>query len=66
LEASAKLVAWLCDKYNIPRQRAMGIRSMRPATKGIVLHREISGRGGHHDPGPYFPWDRYIQMVKNA
>jgi len=67
LESSAKLVSWLSDKYNIPKERATVVNS-KAKSRGIVSHSEISGHGkrAHKDPGDGFPWERYIQMVKDA
>jgi len=62
INASAKLVAKLCRKYNIPINR-----------KYIFGHNEVGkgtvpgaprGRGGHSDPGPYWDWDAYMSLVK--
>lgn len=52
LHESAKLVAYLCKKHGIPinRDRIRG-------------HKEFSGQS-HVDPGPYWPWDKYINLVK--
>ena len=80
LKSSAKLFAWLCDKYGIPRARATGWHGRgKGGTKGISGHVEVSGynttgyyyskggsKEGHHDPGPEFPWDKYIKMVQDA
>jgi hypothetical protein len=52
---AARLTAGLARKYGIPIDR-----------EHIKGHVEVSGPGGHTDPGPHFPWDRFIKMVKAA
>jgi N-acetyl-anhydromuramyl-L-alanine amidase AmpD len=62
LEASAKLAAALCTKYNIPADRAH-----------IIGHAEVPDPGDPHlfggvdhhtDPGPGWPWQRYITRIR--
>jgi len=55
LERAASLVAALAKKYGIPIDR-----------EHIVGHVEVSGPGGHYDPGPHFPWPEFMRMVKKA
>ncbi|GAC42999.1 negative regulator [Paenibacillus popilliae ATCC 14706] len=56
--ASAKLVRYLAEKYNIPLDRAH-----------IFGHEEIPGvnqsrqTGMHWDPGPFWDWDHYMELV---
>ncbi len=61
-EASAKLVAWLCDHYKIPIDR-----------KHIIGHAEVpdpnhpgqfGGINHHTDPGKLWDWNRYLALVK--
>ena len=60
--SSAKLSAYLCEKYEIPIDR-----------NHIIGHYEVpgcsSGQGGgsscHTDPGPYWDWSKYIDYVKS-
>ncbi len=54
LDSSAQLTAWLVTQYDIPIDR-----------DHIVGHGEIqpAGCAGRDDPGVYFPWDDYLQMV---
>ncbi|MBI4618528.1 MAG: amidase [Planctomycetes bacterium] len=54
LRKSAALTRFLCDKYRIPIDR-----------RHIISHKQVPG-STHTDPGPYFPWRRYIRMVKQA
>ncbi|MDP9437269.1 MAG: N-acetylmuramoyl-L-alanine amidase [Actinomycetota bacterium] len=59
--SSAKLSAYLCKKYAIPIDR-----------QHIIGHNEVPGCSGgsgggvgcHTDPGPYWDWGRYTDLVK--
>ncbi len=56
LRASARLAAWLCDRYGLPLDRAH-----------IVGHCEADPTTSHKDcPNSIWPWDRYLQMVAEA
>jgi hypothetical protein len=59
--SSARLSAYLCGRYNIPIDR-----------RHIIGHNEVpgcSGPGGgidcHTDPGRYWNWDKYMQLIKH-
>ncbi|MFJ4572626.1 peptidoglycan-binding protein [Streptomyces sp. NPDC088846] len=49
--SSAALTGYLCDRYGIPKDRAH-----------IIGHSEAPGNN-HTDPGPYWDWARYMQLV---
>lgn len=57
-QTSAELVAYLADKYDIPLDRAH-----------IIGHDQIPGilpgstRSVHWDPGPYWDWDHYFELL---
>lgn len=53
LQASIRLIAWLCWKYNIPVDRVH-----------IAGHYEIDAVNRPYCPGPLFPFDRIITEVK--
>ena len=55
LKRAASLVAALAKKYGIPIDR-----------KHIVGHVEVSGPGGHYDPGKHWPWDHFMALVKRS
>lgn len=66
LELSAQLVAQKCEEYHIPVVwlRAADLRAGR---RGITGHAQVSDafhRSDHHDPGPNFPIERYLALVK--
>jgi len=67
LKLSARLVAKLCLRFSIPVQR-LSVGELRAGGRGICGHIDctnaFSNGRGHTDPGPNFPWDEYIAMVK--
>jgi 20S proteasome alpha/beta subunit len=52
--SSARLTAYLCQKYSIPIDR-----------DHIIGHGEVPYPNTHTDPGPYWDWDRYMGLVKS-
>ncbi|GGS69820.1 amidase [Planobispora rosea] len=56
--ASAKLVRHLAWKYGVPLDRAhvVGHDNVPGTTRATV-------RGMHTDPGPYWDWERYFQLL---
>jgi len=53
--SSAKLSAYLADKYGIPKERGF-----------IVGHGEAPDCSDHTDPGPGWNWAHYIDLVKTG
>jgi N-acetyl-anhydromuramyl-L-alanine amidase AmpD len=53
-EASARLTARICARYDIPIDR-----------EHIIGHVEVPGTD-HTDPGPHWNWDRYMRLVRQA
>jgi hypothetical protein len=51
-EASAGLVAWLCDTYGIPIERSH-----------ILGHAEADPKTTHACPGKIWDWDHYMELV---
>jgi N-acetyl-anhydromuramyl-L-alanine amidase AmpD len=61
---SAQLTARICRRWNIPidREHIIGHNEVPdPNHPG-----ELGGRNHHADPGPYWDWDHYMQLVKEA
>ena len=59
-QSSARLAAYLCKKYKIPIDR-----------QHIIGHNEVpgcpgpgGGSGCHTDPGRYWNWTKYINLIK--
>jgi N-acetyl-anhydromuramyl-L-alanine amidase AmpD len=66
LVQAAALVADLCEQHKIPIVR-IGVDELRSGAAGICGHVDVSrafGKSTHWDPGPNFPWDRFIDMVR--
>ncbi|MFJ4276464.1 N-acetylmuramoyl-L-alanine amidase [Streptomyces massasporeus] len=53
-ERSARLTAAICERYDIPKNRAH-----------IIGHDEVPG-SDHTDPGRHWDWKRYLRLVKSA
>ncbi|MFZ3473012.1 N-acetylmuramoyl-L-alanine amidase [Streptomyces sp. 4.24] len=53
-EASARLAADICRRYDIPADR-----------KHILGHSEVPG-ADHTDPGRHWDWNRYVRLVGDA
>jgi len=54
LRISAQCAAVLCHKFGIP-----------PDREHIIGHNEVPG-ATHTDPGPHWPWDKYMALVTEA
>lgn len=66
LRHSAKHAAEWCVKYDIPR-RWVGPWGLKLRRKGFTTHADASkafGGSGHTDPGPHFPKDFYMGLVR--
>lgn len=55
---SAKLVAYLLDKYNIP------LDHNHIMSHGTVPAATLKTTPNHVDPGPYWSWDDYFKQIK--
>jgi len=70
LHRSAKLSAWLCQRFGIPA-RFVTADLLRRGVPGITTHAECTRawpeKGGTHlDPGPFFPIREYVDFVSEA
>jgi N-acetyl-anhydromuramyl-L-alanine amidase AmpD len=69
LERSAWLAKKLCRKYGIPILR-LSPEALLTKQRGFAGHADVTlafSKGkGHTDPGPYFPWSEYLEMVESA
>lgn len=66
LQRAAFKTAHRCFIYGIP-VRQVGWLGLRLGRKGITSHNAVSlawHQSDHHDPGPGFPWDYFIGLVK--
>lgn len=71
LKQAANIAAYWCVKYQIPVRRANINQTVDGKSKGIIGHVDATKafphlKGDHTDPGKNFPWDIFLQMVKEA
>jgi hypothetical protein len=67
LRLSAEHAARWCWQYGIPR-RWVGPLGLKLRRRGLTTHADASRAftpGGHTDPGPGFPRDHYLQLVRH-
>ncbi|MST50564.1 N-acetylmuramoyl-L-alanine amidase [Mobiluncus porci] len=66
LDLTARLVAEICDRWNIPI-RHLSNGQLGAGWAGIIGHNQASDvyrKSDHWDPGPNFPWDEFIQKIQ--
>ena len=68
LERAARLTAEVCARHTIPirRLRAAGLTAAR---RGSTGHADVSAafrKSDHWDPGPDFPWGRFLGLVRGG
>lgn len=67
LKQAAKVAAGWVKKYGIPIKHLTPAQ-VRAGQKGFCAHVDVTkaypGTGSHTDPGPGFPWDRFLALVK--
>ncbi len=71
-QASSRLVAYLCEKYNIPKDRYHIIGHDEKRTTAWVNWVTSTGQGfdpqcnTHTDPGQYWNWTQFMNMITIA
>lgn len=68
LEQAAQWVAKKCVQYGIPAVRLTPAQLHDPNAKGVFGHCDVTAAGfpnanGHTDPGPNFPWAKFLARV---
>lgn len=61
---SARLVAYLCTKYDIRIQHDHTQPPRRDTVSRIAGHDQMEGND-HQDPGPDFPWRAYMRRIQH-
>ncbi len=67
LGQAAKVAADWAKAYGIP-VRHLSVAQLRAGEKGFVGHVDVSAaynRSDHTDPGPGFPWDYFLGLVRD-
>jgi N-acetyl-anhydromuramyl-L-alanine amidase AmpD len=67
LQRAAKQCAKDAKKWNIP-VRHVTVSQLKDGEKGFCSHHDITlafRQSTHTDPGPNFPWTRFLTMVQN-
>ena len=65
VERAAVLCRHLCDKYNVPK-RKLSASDLKAGKRGVCGHVDVTDawhQSDHDDPGPWFPWDRFMAVV---
>lgn len=68
LALAADAVAQYCLKYHVPPIK-LNNQQLRDGSLGIVGHDQVSKvylKSNHVDPGPHFPWTRFMMYVRGA
>lgn len=68
LERAAGLTASICSRHDVPirRLRAAGLRADARGITGHVDVSEAFRKSDHWDPGPEFPWPRFLEQVRTG
>ncbi|MEU8270820.1 N-acetylmuramoyl-L-alanine amidase [Sphaerisporangium sp. NPDC049002] len=67
LGQAAQVVAAWCVKYGIPVKR-LSLAEVKAGKRGIIGHVDATRAygGSHTDPGSGFPWDVFLDLVKQC
>lgn len=68
LDRAARLTARLCGRYGIPVVW-LSADDLLAGRRGVTGHVQVSeayGRSDHWDPGPAFPVERFLALVRKA
>ncbi len=66
LERAAVLAAGICRRHDIPLRRIRAA-DLREGQRGLTGHADVSEafrRSNHWDPGPAFPWKRFLRLIR--
>jgi hypothetical protein len=68
IEQAAQWFAAKCTQYGIPARRLTPQEVATPGARGICGHGDVTlagfpGSQGHTDPGPNFPWPKFLARI---
>jgi N-acetyl-anhydromuramyl-L-alanine amidase AmpD len=67
LRGAAELVDDICTRWGITKVKLCPGELRLPGVNGICGHVDVNRvhkLSDHYDPGPHFPWDAFINLVK--
>jgi len=65
VERAAILCRQLCDKHGVPK-RKLSVADLKAGRRGVCGHVDVTDawhQSDHDDPGPWFPWDKFMAVV---
>ena len=68
LDRAAELTAQVCARHGLPIRRIRA-SELVAGRRGITGHADVSAafrKSDHWDPGPAFPWSRFLRLVRLA
>jgi N-acetyl-anhydromuramyl-L-alanine amidase AmpD len=63
LANAAKLCRDICDRWQVPIVK-LSPEQAKAGGAGIFGHCDVSGKGGHWDPGPSFDFGYFLDLVR--
>ena len=68
VERAARLTADVCARYGIPLRR-LRAADLVAGKRGVTGHADVSAafhKSDHWDPGPDFPWTRFLRLARGG
>ena len=68
VERAARLTAEVCARHGIPLRR-LHAADLVAGRRGITGHADVSAafrKSDHWDPGPDFPWTRFLRLTRGS